>query len=484
MTDASHVEPLMTRAAALREQGRFREAVEAYEALLRAAPQLPTAWYNLGYCQRMCGRFEDALASYLQAIARGLDQAEEAHLNRAVIFADALRREGDAEQELKRALGLNPKYAPALFNLANLYEDFGRRREALSLYEQILTLDPQHWEALSRHANLLPRGEQNDNVVAQLNAALAGSDISNADRASLGFALGRSLDRTGQYDAAFNAYARANVESQRAHGGGYDRAQSEALIARIASAFADAAPHAPVSDAAPIFICGMFRSGSTLAEQVLAGHKHVRAGGELDLIPALARGKLAPFPERAAQLTAADYAALAQNYADHVRRLFPDASIVTDKRPDNFLYVGLIKRMFPKAKIVHTVRHPLDNVLSVYFLHLDASLGYAFDLIDTAHQLRLSRQLMAHWRALYPGDIIDFDYDAFVADPRAAAQGLMGALSLDWDEECLAFHRRRNAVKTASVWQVREPLYTTSSGRWRNYAAQLAPVRDYLSDLL
>lgn len=484
MTDASHVGPLMTRAAGLREQGRFAEAVEAYEALLSAAPYLPTAWYNLGFCQRMSGRFEAALASYQQAIVRGLDQPEEAHLNRAVIFADALRREDDAEEELKRALGLNPKYVPALFNLANLYEDFGRRSEALSLYEQLLALDPRHWEALSRYANLLPRGVENDGVVAQLNATLAGSGVPNADRASLGFALGRSLDRARQFDAAFDAYVRANTESRHAQGGSYDRAQSETLIARIASTFADVAPHAAASDAAPIFICGMFRSGSTLAEQILAGHKQVRAGGELDLIPALARRTLAPFPERAAQLTAADYEALAQGYSDHVRRLFPDAGIVTDKRPENFLYVGLIKRMFPNAKIVHTMRNPLDNVLSVYFLHLDASLGYAFDMIDTAHQLRLSRKLMAHWRSLYPGDIIDFDYDAFVADPRAAAQEFIAALGLDWDEECLAFHRRRNAVKTASVWQVREPLYTTSSGRWRNYASQLAPVRAYLSGLL
>lgn len=481
---ANQVEALLRIASQLREGGQYAEAVVAYEKALRAAPLLPTAWYNLGLCQRMSGRLEAALQSYQKAIALGLPGAEEAHLNRAAIFADALRREADAERELEQALRLNPSYVPALLNLANLHEDFGRRAAAVELYERALALDPVCWTALARLGNLLPRGEALTGVTARLRQTLERNDVVAEDRASLGFALGRGLDAAGDYAAAFEAYRHANRESRAAARSTYDRAAAGALNERIMAAFPRASARAEETGWAPIFICGMFRSGSTLVEQVLAGHKRISPCGELALMPSLVRDAVGSFPEQAAMLDAPGCADLAREYRVRISRLFAGADLITDKWLDNWLYVGLIKRMFPAAKIVHTVRNPLDNVLSVFFLHLDPSIVYAFDLGDVAHQLRISRQLMAHWRSLYGEDIIEFDYDAFVARPRETAERLVRTLGLEWDEECLAFHRRDNAVKTASVWQVREQLYATSSGRWRNYARELEGVRSEIaSDL-
>jgi hypothetical protein len=227
----------------------------------------------------------------------------------------------------------------------------------------------------------------------------------------------------------------------------------------------------------------MFRSGSTLTEQVLAGHSRVTAGGEIDFLPTLVQTELAPFPARMAQVSSRQLGELAQRYLASLSKLFPGERHVTDKRPDNFLYIGLIKSLFPNARIVHTTRDALDNCLSVYFLHLDHSMGYALDLTDTAHYYRQYRRLMAHWKALYGEDILDFDYDAFVRKPRPAVERLLAFCGLDWEEGCMSFHRVQNAVKTASVWQVREPLYQRSSGRWRNYARHLAPLRADLDDL-
>jgi hypothetical protein len=232
----------------------------------------------------------------------------------------------------------------------------------------------------------------------------------------------------------------------------------------------------------PLFICGMFRSGSTLAEQILAAHSQVAAGGELAFLPSLVRSELAPFPATMATVSQARLDELAASYLDLLARLFPHGERVTDKRPDNFLYIGLIKRLFPQARIVHTVREPLDNCLSIYFLHLDHGMSYALDLADIAHYYVQYRRLMAHWQTLYGADIFDLDYDALVREPRSTLDRLMQFCGLEWEEACLSFEQGTRAVKTASVWQVREPLYRRSSGRWRNYAAHIAPLQKSLRD--
>lgn len=474
---------LLRQAAQLREAGRYAEAEAAYKRVLAVDPKLATCWYNLGFVQRRQGRFEEALTSYGEALKRGVSQPEEAHLNRAVIYADHLRREDAAERELNAALRCNPRYAPALFNLANLKEDRGHRADAIALYERVLELAPLAHEALARLAQIAHATAPDDPIVGRVRAALAAPSSNLADRASLGFALGRLLDQAGAYDEAFAAYAEANRTSRAsASGASYDRATHERMIDEIIEAFPSAAPRADDGANAPIFICGMFRSGSTLTEQVLAGHPRVTAGGELELLPALAREIGAP--AAMSRVSDEDIARVAARYRAGLAQRFPAAEQVTDKRPDNYLHIGLIKRLFPAAKIVHTTRHPLDNVLSVYFLHLDHSMSYALDLEDAAHHYRQYRRLMAHWRALYSEDILDFDYDAFVGAPRPAVARLLAFLGLEWSEECLAFHRRTNAVKTASVWQVREPLYRRSSGRWRNYARHIEPARRALADLL
>ena len=488
MTNDADAQPAFREAVRLERSGRVAEAEAAYERLLQRWPNHPVSWYNLAVLQRRAGRFEQALASYEQALARGISRPEEVHLNRGVIFSDCLRRDREAENELRAALALNPQYAPALFNLANLMTDLGKRDDAVAAYERLLTVDPQCAEGLARYADLRRVASAADPLVGRLREAIARPGATTADKASLGFALGRALDGCGDYDQAFVAYSDANRQSRESAGPNailYDRRRQEALIDELIATFTpERGPYAsPDSAARPIFICGMFRSGSTLTEQILAGHSKVTAGGELDLIPALVRTTLAPFPARMAQTSASQLGELAGRYLAVLATLFPDAPHVTDKRPDNFLYLGLIKRLFPDAKIINTTRDPVDNCLSIYFLHVDHRMGYALDLMDTAHYYRQYRRLMRHWKSLFGADILDFDYDQFVDAPRPAVEKLLAFCGLDWEDGCMAFHRVRNAVKTASAWQVREPLYRRSSGRWQNYARHLDPLRAALGDL-
>jgi tetratricopeptide (TPR) repeat protein len=486
---SSEAAALIREANALRQAGRLLEAQAAYVHILSRWPALPDCWFNLGVVQRRAGNLQAALLSYQEALARGISGPEEVHLNRAVIYSK-LRQDEAAEGELRNALKANPSYVPALLNLANLHEDRARREDARALYEQALALEPNCFLALARLANLSPPEACDEPLIARLRAALRQPTATAADRADLGFALGRALDAKGEYAAAFEAYEAANRESRASAMPAvapYDRAAQEHVTEQLMAAPLPK-PLAPAPAGAsrprPIFVCGMYRSGSTLAEQLLAGHPQVVAGGELDLLPAMIASELLPFPESLTTTPPAKLERLASRYREQLATLFPGAAYVTDKRPDNFFCIGLIKTLFPDAKIVHTTRNALDNCLSVFFLHLDPRLSYASDLRDTGHFYRQYRRVMAHWKRLFGSDIVEFDYDEFVRAPEVAGPRLFGSLELGWDPRFLEFPHSPGSVRTASVWQVRESLYQSSSGRARHYERELAALGQDLADLL
>jgi tetratricopeptide (TPR) repeat protein len=489
MTVRVDADSMLRDAVLLERAGRVGEAILVYERLLARWPDRPNTWYNLALLQRKARRYEAALASYQQALNRGVSQPEEVHLNRGVIYADHLRRDSAAAAELDAALALNPRYVPALLNLANLHEDFGRREQAQALYERTLGIDPACHLALARLAGLASVSSPDDPLITRLRGAIERADTSPADRASLGFALGRALDSCGAYEQAFEAYQAANRASRESAGPGgarYDRRRQESLVDELIAAFPGVRSEVAASSGVPkpIFVCGMFRSGSTLTEQVLAAHRRVVAGGEVDVLPMLVQSELAPYPASMARASAGALANMGGQYLQSLSALYPGAEYVTDKRLDNFLHIGLIKTLVPDARIVHTTRNPLDNCLSIYFVHLDHGMSYALDLLDIGHYYRQYRRLMAHWQALYAPDILDFDYDAYVRDPGPAVERLLEFCGLEPDENCFRGSGATGAVKTASVWQVRQPLYQGSSGRWRNYARQLRALEADLGDLV
>lgn len=487
--DASRA-ALVARASQLLRTGPLSEAIAAHERLLTAFPDLPDSWYNLGFLQQRAGDFEAAMRSYREALDRGVAGPEEVHVNRAAVLAEHLERPDEAEAELLAALRTNPRYVPALINLGSLHEQRGAREPARQAYEAALAIDPKAPLALAGLANVQRVTGASDPLVARLRRAIADPAAGAGERADLGFALGKALDAAGAYDDAFEAYAAANRASRLGAGGGavrYDRAAAERLVDRLIAAFPGPGPavEAPPGRVTPIFVCGMFRSGSTLVEQILASHPRVTRGGEIALLPALAREYLdAAASNGARPIEEARLSAWRARYLDGLGKLFPGAAIVTDKRPDNFLHIGLILRLFPGARIIHTRRDPLDTCLSIWFTHVAHSNPYALDLADTAHWYRQYRRLMAHWRRTTgAGAIHDVDYDELVLSPRPVVERALDYCGLAWDDACLAFHETASVVRTPSAWQVREPLYRRSSGRWRNYERHLADLRSALADL-
>jgi hypothetical protein len=334
------------------------------------------------------------------------------------------------------------------------------------LFRQILEIDPSWHDALVRIAHAETVRDPDGEIVRKLRRALRRSNIDALTRESLYFALGKALDDCERYDDAFEQFALGNAAS-RPRLSRYDRGLVDASVDRVIREFSPAlmAAATPVSDAPLVFITGMYRSGSTLIEQVLAAHPRVTAGGEIEYFMRF------PF-----SLNPPDWQPVAQGYVEYLGQSFPGKEIVTNKRPDAFALLGMLKASFPNARFVNTVRDPRDTALSILFQQFDGRLGYAADLGDIAHHHRQYVRLMDHWRGLFGASIFDADYDAYVRDPRAVTERLLAFLGLDWCEGCLDFQKNPTRVRTASVAQVREPIYRKSSGRWKNYERQLAAL--------
>lgn len=450
-------------------------------------------WSAIAKVLRGEDRFFEAVVAYDVALADAPAGEVDLRLAKAYLLGEHLRREQEAAAEYKAVLAIEPGNVVASLNLGNLYEDEGRRTEAAACYQRILPpVDDGasdyfelRCEALGRLCGLASPTTIEDPLIRRIEGVLDTRLLTLPVRANLFFALGGVYDRLGAYERAFAAYDAANKCARRA-GAPYDRRR---IVDEVNAQVTCSPSHLPRPLQQPaiaprlVFICGMFRSGSTLVEQVLAAHSAVTAGGELNILNKIAAVDLAPFPQSLRQLSDDHAAMLARDYRAEITRLFPDSGhkIVTDKRPDNFLRIGLIRRLFPEAKIIHTVRNAADTCLSVYFQHIDQQIvGYSSDLDDTVHYYGEYRRMMAHWAKLNAGDIHDFDYDAFVRDPKSVLGALLEFLGLPWEEGCLEFHALKNPVKTASHLQVRRPLYQGSSGRSRNYQRYVAPMLDAL----
>ncbi len=443
--------------------------IRQHEQLLAREPNNAVGHFNLALLYKGARRYEDAVASYRRSIELGIDHLEEVYSNLGVLYSE-MRQAERAREMYEASLALDPHYVPALFNLAGLLEEQGQRRQAVELFERILSIDPRYWDALSRIANAQRIGSADDPLIESLRAAVTATRNEPTVQEGLLFALGKVLDDAGNYGDAFDAYRQAN-ELGRQLRGRYDPQRAERGIASMLARYDEhwLSQAETSSTESPIFVCGMYRSGSTLVEQILSAHASVQMGGELDVLPWLLHERLKPFPQRLADITSGELSVLSEEYMSTLRRLFPNAEHVTDKRPDNVLHLGVIRAMFPASRIVLTRRELRDNCLSIYFQQLGAQLSYATDLGDTAHYYRLQERLLDRWHALLGENIFTVDYDELVRDPEPVLRALLEFLGLPWDPACLEFQQARSQVKTASVWQVREPLHTRSSGRWQNY---------------
>lgn len=483
------VDALRLLGQALAQQGRAEDGLRHARRSTQLAPRYAPAWANLGSVLSELDRAQEATAAFQQALALAPHSAQ-AHYN----LANALSVEGrfaDAEQAYGAALRLEPAHAASLLGLGHALKTLGRNSEAVAAYQASLAAMPRLGEAWWSLANLKTyRFSAADQ--AAMEQSLQDEGLSPTARISVLYARGKALEDAGDFGAAFSCYSEgARLQRERVR---YDPAETEAVNERIVRVF-DAALFAdpPVRghpDPAPIFIVGLPRSGSTLVEQILASHPSVDGTGELPALPKLVqeigrfRSDGVRFPEAVLDLEPHDFAALGKNYLARVARHRTDRPFLTDKMPNNFALIGLIRLILPNAKVIDARRHPLDSCMGSFKQLFARGQNFSYDLFELAHYYLEYDKLMQHWARVLPGFVLRVDYESMVQNQEAETRRLLDFCGLPFDSRCLAFHETQRAVNTASSEQVRQPLYRASLWSWRRFGPHLAPLQSMLEGLV
>lgn len=418
-------------------------------------------YFNLGFYARKAGWADCAIKYFEFALEKNVVGPEEVHLNLALVYSELLKQDEIAIDHLKFALSIAPNYVAAMHNLANLYEQHGLLNDAKTLFNRILALEPTNLTARARLSDLgtfsLSEAQNFEkNVLTVLPQA---QDIHG--EVDIYYALGKVFDDAKDYATAWSYYLKANALNKHTLPA-YDKSYYESLIQECKTRELTIAP--VCSNVQPIIICGMFRSGSTLLERIVGSNPSVAMGGEIEYLHKTLFGKINE--ELLNTLKAPDFG---RNYVQQLTTVSANALYVTDKRPENFMYLDVVKALFPQAKIVWTHRELLDNCLSAFFQRLGPTQNYATELSNILHYYSVQERMLTVWSAKFDADIHVVSYDELVKTPQDTTRKLCEFLGFPYNDEDKKFHRLEGGVKTASVWQVRRPLYQSSSGRINNY---------------
>ena len=464
----------------LRELGRRRDAVLVYERAIAANPGSAESHCHLGEVLFEMRRVGVAMDCYRRALTLQPTYAP-AHLSLGMALRQQ-RRPGEAEASCQAALDIDPNYVEALSFMGELKADRGEFAQAEELFTKAIAIDPQFHSAfagIATHRKMTVADSEWRRGVE----TLLSKQLPLSAEVSLRYALGKYFDDVRNYDEAFEHYARANELTKR-YGAAYDRTQFSALVTRIIGRFQPAFIRECQTGASaadlPIVVVGMPRSGTSLAEQILASHPAVFGAGELTFWHGAYRRleQIAPEGTPDGSLLAD----MAGSYIERLTELGQGSLRVVDKMPANFLYAGLIHAVLPNARIIHMQRHPLDTCLSIYFQNFFNIGPYANDLDNLAHYYREYLRLTDHWRATLPATaLLEVPYEALTADQEGWTRRMLDFVGLPWDPKCLDFHATDRVVITASKWQVRQKINTGSAGRWRNYEKFVGPLQGLMN---
>lgn len=508
-------------ARALGAGGQLAPAAAAAERAVAMAPNDGQAWLELARRRRALGRLSDAalalqraeallprdaevkrlIASGLHALGRSSDAVE--HARRAValhkgpeelvVLGQVLLSTGSTEEALAcfdQAIAAAPDLSEAILGKARAAEAIGDRQMAIDTLSRVVRGSACTNALLAQYASLMVRSPNRREVIDLCRSRLEHWGANPSSTIQLRIALGSLLEAEGDYAGAFESYREGKSLYPRT----FNASEHTRRLREVADVFSTGAmssfPRSSSTDPRPVFVVGMPRSGTTLLEQMIGEHPRAAGIGERDeamvMIDALPRrlGVMGSYPSCFAAITQAALDGMASEYSAMVDRLAPDKDRVVDKMPHNFLGLGAIALMLPHATLVHNRRHPLDTCLSCFTTGLTFAHDYSTSLANLVVAYRAYRTLMDHWRSVLGDRLVEMEYEKLVSDPESEARRLLDAMGLPWDEGCLRFHTSTRAVTTASVSQVRRPLYDSSIGRWKRFEPFLGELIEGLHDYL
>jgi tetratricopeptide (TPR) repeat protein len=507
------------------ERGQFEEAAASYRRAINIKPESAIAHNNLGTACKDLGNRDAAIESYRKAIGINPVYAE-AYSNLGNVLYE-FGRFDVALENCRKAIEINPAYPEAYSNLGNILKDIGQLDGALASFHQALAIDPKYDKAILGESQLfMVNGEMElaeeairkallfkpDNLearflLAQARKTRTGDENLDAlvkaeqavrnnllalpyqKKVSLYFALGKSFDDLGDHDRAFPHFIegcrmkRATLE--------YDAVQMTNRFNETIRIFdgdtIERLRGGGNLSGVPIFVLGMPRSGTTLIEQIIASHPEVHGAGELPDMQSITQREVSgtrSFPGNILKLDCAALNKWGDDYVASLLKQAPDARHITDKMPNNFWFIGLIHVMLPNAKIIHVSRNPVDTCLSCFTKLFSGTLNQTYDLAELGRYYVDYARLMEHWRKVLPAvAFLDVQYEDVVADQETEARRMIDFCGLDWNDACIDFYKHNRPVGTASVTQVRRPIYKSSVERWRHYEKFLGPLLDTLGDL-
>ncbi|MDE3060133.1 MAG: sulfotransferase [Pseudomonadota bacterium] len=432
--------------------------------------------------------YDQAIIKLLQLLDVRSDYLDGLLLLAAVYFST-----GRPELSLARyeaALALSPGNAYIINGIGSCYYTMGEFDKATQCFEQALAIQPDQARFLFNlvYANEGALSAQDEVYIGRLQALHRSSGCTGESRALVCFALARLEERQGDHVTAFRYYDEANritfssITYREKDWFDFCDAVEKAFVPALFERLRGAGN----GDAAPIFVFGMARSGTSLVEQILASHPDVHGAGEADMIPYIAERTIArmagqDYPHAVSQLQPAACAPLADFFLQRIRAYYPSPRPrMVVKTVNNFFHAGLIQLLFPRARLIHCVRDPMDNCWSLFKSLFTGNHPYCYDQKALGRYYRRYAQLMAHWHKVLPEPMFDLHYERLIAHPRETIAALLEYCGLPWAEECMDFHCNRRVVMTASARQVHKPLYSASINAWQVAAKELAPLRQAL----
>jgi tetratricopeptide (TPR) repeat protein len=473
------------------DSGRARWAEELSRQLIRKMPERLKWWLRLAAALSRQDKIIEAEEAVQHVLNIDSDRSE-ARMLLGDIFAKDNRFQAALEQ-YNLVLEKTPDNVVALSQKATVLKTLGEQDQAVEVYRRCMQLDNNYGEAAWSLSNLKTY-RFSDAEVSQIQAALAEGSLTDKSKVHFNYALGKAYEHRKDWDSAFACYAAGNqVQKQLVSWSADDFSQLvDRTIETFSTEFIAQSAGAGVDDGAPIFILGLPRSGSTLQEQILASHSQVEGTRELPYIPWLANrlhrqpNAMAsqPYPLGVTELGAQDWYSLGEQFmAQAQRHRQTDAPLFIDKLPNNFIYIGLILLAMPNAKIVNTMRHPIDNCFGCFKQLWAEGQHFSYDLNDLGRYYRDYQRLMAHWQKVFPGKVYSVQYENVVDDLEGNVEKLLAYCGLPLEQACLRFHETERAVNTASSEQVRQPIYKSAVAYWKHFEAHLGPLKAALGDL-